>query len=182
MHILSTYKEIWSDQFESFTFLCGFIALLFCWRYENNNFFTEANIRGNVGVCGNQTSSITTFRETVTKLLSDLRVATPKMSDFYAASIQHATGSNVRVYAIAQCNINISQSDCAECLSIRTATLSDCLPNTFGRAIDVGCFMRYSNTAFFRDNQTTDLTPFLKDGKTSFLQMTFNVLYLRCLF
>ncbi|XP_024974870.1 cysteine-rich receptor-like protein kinase 2 [Cynara cardunculus var. scolymus] len=136
-------------------------------RYENNNFYTEANVRGNVGVCGNNTSSQEAFRETVKELLSDLRVATPRTPDFYAASTRRLKGSNSTVYAIAQCNVNISQNVCAECLSIRSTTLANCLPNTFGRAIDAGCFMRYSSNAFFRDNQTTDLTPFLKDGNSS---------------
>lgn len=136
-------------------------------RYENNNFYTEANVRGNVGVCGNKTSSQEAFRETVKELLLDLRIATPRTPDFYAASTRRLKGSNATVYAIAQCNVNISQSVCAECLSIRSTTLANCLPNTFGRAIDAGCFMRYSNNAFFRDNQTTDLTPFLKDGNSS---------------
>lgn len=109
------------------------------------------------------------------ELLSDLRFATPRTSNFYAASERRVKGNNVAVYAIAQCNVNISQTVCAECLSVRTTTLSGCLPNTFGRAIDAGCFMRYSSTAFFRNNQTIDLTPFLKDGKTYFLGITFNI-------
>ncbi|KAK9049261.1 hypothetical protein SSX86_031772 [Deinandra increscens subsp. villosa] len=136
-------------------------------RYENHDFYTEANVGGNVGLCNNKTSSQPTFLQIVTKLLSDLRVATPRMPGFYAASTRKVTGSNVTVYAIAQCHINISQSACAECLSIRSTTLSNCLPYISGRAIEAGCFMRYSNTAFFRDNQTTDLTPFLKSGKSS---------------
>ncbi|KAI3798743.1 hypothetical protein L1987_34021 [Smallanthus sonchifolius] len=137
-------------------------------RYENNyHFYTEASVGGNVGVCGNQTSSQPTFVQTVKKMLSDLRVATPRRPDFYAASTRQVTGSNVMLYAIAQCNINISQNDCAECLLTRTTTLSNCLPNTYGRSTDPGCFMQYSNTAFFRDNQATDLTPFLKDGKST---------------
>nr|XP_043632315.1 cysteine-rich receptor-like protein kinase 2 [Erigeron canadensis] len=136
-------------------------------RYENNNFYMEANVRGNVGVCGNQTSTQSAFTETVKKVLSDLRVATPRKPDFYGASMRQVTGSNLKVYAIAQCNINITKSDCAECLSIRTSTLSDCLPSTIGRAFDAGCFMRYSNTAFFRDNQTTDLKPFLKGDQNT---------------
>ncbi|XP_023767378.2 cold-responsive protein kinase 1 [Lactuca sativa] len=136
-------------------------------RYENFNFYTEANVRGNVGVCGNETSTQPAFQETVKELLSDLRFATPRTSNFYAASERRVKGNNVAVYAIAQCNVNISQTVCAECLSVRTTTLSGCLPNTFGRAIDAGCFMRYSSTAFFRNNQTIDLTPFLKDGRIS---------------
>ncbi|CAI9272121.1 unnamed protein product [Lactuca saligna] len=136
-------------------------------RYENFNFYTEANVRGNVGVCGNQTSTQPGFQETVKELLSDLRFATPRTSNFYAASSRRVKGNNVAVYAIAQCNVNISKPVCAECLSVRATTLLGCLPNTFGRAIDAGCFMRYSRTAFFRNNQSIDLTPFLKDGRIS---------------
>lgn len=142
---------------------------MFCIRYENFNFYTEAHVGGNVGVCGNQTSSQPTFTRIVKNLLSDLRVATPRTPDYYASSTRRVS-SNVTVYAIAQCHMNISQSDCARCLSISSTTLQDCLPNTFGRAIDAGCFMRYSNIAFFRDNQSTDLAPFLKDGETLLLR------------
>ncbi|KAI3794381.1 hypothetical protein L1987_37012 [Smallanthus sonchifolius] len=109
-------------------------------RYENNDhFYTEASVGGNVGVCGNQTSSQPTFVQTVKNLLSDLRVATPRRPDFYAASTRQVAGSNVIL----------------------------CLQNTNGRSTDPGCFMRYSNTAFFRDSQATDLTPFLKDGNSN---------------
>ncbi|KAK1421481.1 hypothetical protein QVD17_23840 [Tagetes erecta] len=136
-------------------------------RYENFNFYAEAHVGGNVGVCGNQTSSDQqTFTQIVKNLLSDLRVATPRIPDFYATTTRRVS-SNVTVYAIAQCHMNISQSDCARCLSISTTTLQDCLPNMFGRAIDAGCFMRFSNIAFFKDNQSTHLTPFLKDGSSS---------------
>ncbi|KAK9071498.1 hypothetical protein SSX86_010067 [Deinandra increscens subsp. villosa] len=137
-------------------------------RFENHNFYTEANVRGNVGVCGNQTSSEPTiYTQIVREMLSDLRVATPRIPDFYVASTRKVAGTNVTVYAIAQCNLNISHNDCAECLWLRSRTLSDCLPYTFGRAINTGCFMRYSNAAFFKSNQTIDLTPFLKAGKSS---------------
>ncbi|KAI3775683.1 hypothetical protein L1987_45432 [Smallanthus sonchifolius] len=136
-------------------------------RYENYNFYMEVNVGGNVAVCGNRTTSQPTFIQIVKNLLSDLRVATPRIPDFYAASTRKVIGSNATVYAIAQCNLNITHSDCAKCLSIRSTTLQDCLPNTFGRAIDPGCFMRYSDIPFFRDNQTTDLTPFIKNGNSS---------------
>ncbi|KAI3722972.1 hypothetical protein L2E82_34221 [Cichorium intybus] len=136
-------------------------------RYENYNFYMEANLRGNVGVCGNQTSTHETFKETVKSVLSDLRVATPRTTNFYAAATRRITDINATIYAIAQCDVNITQSVCAECLSVRRTTLFNCLPNTVGRAIDAGCFMRYSNTAFFRDNQSTDLAQFLNDGTSS---------------
>jgi len=43
--------------------------------------------------------------------------------------------------------------------------LQSCLPNTEGRAYDAGCYMRYSTTPFFADNQAIDIAPYLKKGR-----------------
>ncbi|KAI9100055.1 hypothetical protein K1719_024273 [Acacia pycnantha] len=42
-----------------------------------------------------------------------------------------------------------------------------CLPNSNAKTYDAGCFMRYSTTAFFADNQTTNIKHFLKQGGVS---------------
>uniref|UniRef100_A0A3N7ECH6 Protein kinase domain-containing protein n=1 Tax=Populus trichocarpa TaxID=3694 RepID=A0A3N7ECH6_POPTR len=42
-----------------------------------------------------------------------------------------------------------------------------CFPDADGRSINVGCFLRYSDTPFFADNQLTDLKPFLRNGSSS---------------
>lgn len=97
--------------------------------------------------------------------MSDLRTAAPKTSNYYAASTRRISDSNSTLYAIAQCNLNLSRSVCEECLNSRYGSLDACIPGTTGRAIDNGCFMRYSSTPFFGLNQTTDITPFLDDGK-----------------
>ncbi|XP_076927407.1 cysteine-rich receptor-like protein kinase 2 isoform X1 [Bidens hawaiensis] len=137
-------------------------------RYENFNFYANANIRAGVVICGNTTSpQQANFRKTVEGLISDLRTAAPRTSDYYAASTRPVANSNHTVYAIAQCNLNLSQSVCQECLNSRYSSLDSCLPVTNGRAIDNGCFMRYSSTRFFELNQTTDITPFLGDGDSS---------------
>ncbi|MFS7954761.1 putative non-specific serine/threonine protein kinase [Helianthus anomalus] len=101
--------------------------------------------------------------------MSDLRTAAPRIPNYYAASTRRATNGNRTVYAIAQCNLNLSQSVCHECLNSRYSSLDACLPGTNGRAVDNGCFMRYSSTPFFGLNQTTDLTPFLGDGEALLL-------------
>ncbi|KVH87918.1 Concanavalin A-like lectin/glucanase, subgroup [Cynara cardunculus var. scolymus] len=140
-------------------------------RYENNDFYDEAIIKTSVGICGNTTSSHPKeLQKTARGLFSDLQIATPKTSNFFVASARQLTGSNVTVYAIAQCSRNLSQSVCVDCLKIRHRSLDGCLPNTFGRAIDSGCFMRYSETPFFGVNQTTDIAPFLKNGSSSNLR------------
>ncbi|KAJ0040088.1 hypothetical protein Pint_28602 [Pistacia integerrima] len=40
-------------------------------------------------------------------------------------------------------------------------------PANGARVVYLGCFLRYSDTPFFADNQTTDITPFLKPGGSS---------------
>ncbi|KAI3775685.1 hypothetical protein L1987_45434 [Smallanthus sonchifolius] len=137
-------------------------------RYETNNFYADANIRAGVVICGNTTSpQPANFRKAVEGLMSDLRTAAPRTSNYYAASTRRVPDANHKVYAIAQCNLNLRQSLCQDCLNSRYSSIDSCLPGTTGRAIDNGCFMRYSSTPFFGLNQTTDITPFLGDGDSS---------------
>ncbi|KAL7611310.1 hypothetical protein Lser_V15G12082 [Lactuca serriola] len=135
-------------------------------RYENKNFYNDAIMRtSTIGICGNTTSSHPKEqKKTASGLLSDLRTAVPRIPSYFAASTRQITGTNETVYAIAQCGRNISQSMCADCLKIRFGLLDNCLPSTSGKAIDDGCFMRYSEIPFFQANQTTDITSFLTHG------------------
>ncbi|KAI3519031.1 hypothetical protein L1887_08004 [Cichorium endivia] len=142
-------------------------------RYENyNNFYTNPDVVEDAGIaplqlCGDQSASqLTTFEQTVDGLLSDIKDATPKTTDFYVASTRQIATGNGTVYAIAQCVENTSQSICRNCINAAYTALSNCLPNTEGRSIYMGCFARYSETPFFNDNQTIDITNLLK-GHTS---------------
>ncbi|KAK1410566.1 hypothetical protein QVD17_37103 [Tagetes erecta] len=140
-------------------------------RFENYDQFYDdpqgsAN-SGGLGICGNKSTSqpTTAFNQAVQELLSDIRLATPKTSDFYTASTTLVT--NVTVYAIGQCLENITQTICKNCLSTIYQNLSGCLPANEGRAINVACYMRYSEFPFFQNNQTINLIPFLANGSSS---------------
>lgn len=130
-----------------------------------------------LGVCGNESISqpITAFNQAVEELLSDIRVATPRTSDFYVASTRQVTGGNATVYAVGQCLGNASQAICRNCLSTAYNNLYRCVPADEGRAINVGCFMRYSEIPFFQENQTINLIPFLGKGKPSFISVILRV-------
>lgn len=65
---------------------------------------------------------------------------------------------------MAQCAETVTQTGCRDCLTVAYRNIQGCLPNANGRSIDAACFMRYSETAFFADNQTTDILPFLGRG------------------
>ncbi|KAF5769142.1 putative protein kinase RLK-Pelle-DLSV family [Helianthus annuus] len=138
-------------------------------RYENYNFYTEVKVRTGELRCNNVSSSTqqAEFRKTANGLLSDLRIAVPKTSNFYAASMRRIAGGNATVYAIGQCNLNISQSGCVECMESRYTALGGCLPSSSGRSMDRGCFMKYSTTPFFRQDQITNITPLLRDDNSS---------------
>ena len=133
-------------------------------RYESDDFFRETTLAGNSMSCGNQTEvEATAFSTSTQQLLMNLQIATPKITGFFAATKTQVIGG--AIYAIAQCAETFTRDTCLNCLSIEQSDIQGCLPNTNGRAFDPpGCFMRYSDTPFFADNQTIDISPFLKQG------------------
>lgn len=134
-------------------------------RYQEYNFFNEGTGDGNAGFCGNRTASNgNDFSEVAEQLLKDLSAATPMVGGFFAAVKREGMGGAV-VYGLAQCAVSVSKKGCGDCLNVAYGNIKSCLPVADGRAIDEGCFLRYSDTAFFGDNQTTDIDHFLRRGQ-----------------
>ncbi|MFS7954769.1 putative non-specific serine/threonine protein kinase [Helianthus anomalus] len=147
------------------------ISLVICDWYESNSFFDQTTLPGNQGLCGNRTSSRqSAFETAVSGLLSNLSIATPKINGFYAAATApvNGTSNTTTAYAIAQCAESVTPNGCRSCMKVAFNNIRSCATDvTDGRAVDSGCFMRYSATAFFRNNQTSDIVPFLLEGETS---------------
>ncbi|XP_020206317.2 cold-responsive protein kinase 1-like [Cajanus cajan] len=136
-------------------------------RYESERFYQQTNELGSGVTCGNKTSNATVdFRTVGQKVLTDLQTATPKTKGFYAATKSKVAGGSA-FYAIAQCVETATEINCLNCMQVAYKNLQSCLPNTDGTAYDAGCFMRYSETPFFADNQTIDIGPYLKQGGSS---------------
>lgn len=138
-------------------------------RYESDRFYDQTTQPGNGISCGNKTAKESTAFGTIGhKVLMDIQLATPKIKGFFAATKTQVTpGGNSSIYAIAQCAETVTESGCLACLTVGYNSLQTCLPNSDGRAYDAGCFMRYSETPFFADNQTIDITPYLKGGSSN---------------
>ncbi|GAU44113.1 hypothetical protein TSUD_124000 [Trifolium subterraneum] len=135
-------------------------------RYESNGFFDQTTLPGNSVLCGTKTANgATTFNAAAQQILLDLQTATPKIHGFFAATKTQVAGN--AIYAIAQCAETVTESGCLDCLTVGFTNIQGCFPNTDGEAFDAGCFMRYSEKSFFADNQTIDITPFLKQGSSS---------------
>ena len=141
-------------------------SCLFCKRYESSSFYDQTTLPGNAPICGNDTApEAAAFQAAVEGLISDIEVATPRINGFYVAyKTEVVGGGGATVYGVAQCVETASQTACRDCLKVANTNINSCLPSTNGRAIDAGCFLRYSNVAFFADNQTTNIIPFLQEG------------------
>ncbi|XP_027334625.1 cold-responsive protein kinase 1-like isoform X2 [Abrus precatorius] len=135
-------------------------------RYESERFYDQTTEPGNGVVCGNTSANSTGFRANGQQLLMDLQIATPKVKGFYAATKIQVPGSSA-IYAVAQCVETATESNCLNCMQVAYNNLQSCLPKIDGRAYDAGCFMRYSMSPFFADNQTIDITPYLEQGGSS---------------
>ncbi|XP_019172330.1 PREDICTED: cysteine-rich receptor-like protein kinase 3 [Ipomoea nil] len=144
-------------------------------RYQESYFYDQITDRitaGTYPVCGNRTArNQQIFNASTQQLLNELLLATPRIHGFYAAvklEEPGGRGGGATSYAVAQCAETVTQSSCQDCLSLAYNNIKSCLPNSAdGRAVDAGCFLRYSDTPFFADNQTTDITPFLGRGSSS---------------
>ncbi|XP_028782535.1 cysteine-rich receptor-like protein kinase 2 isoform X2 [Neltuma alba] len=137
-------------------------------RYESSSFFDQSTDAGNNINCGNETRNSTELASTVQQVLRNLEIATPRINGYFAATkttVPNSNGSNI--YAFAQCVETLTQSGCDNCLNIALRNFQICLPNSNAKTFDFGCFMRYSTTSFFADNQTTNINHFLKQGDSS---------------
>ncbi|XP_043715122.1 cold-responsive protein kinase 1-like isoform X2 [Telopea speciosissima] len=135
-------------------------------RYESSSFFDQTTEPGNTAICGNKTATSTNgFQTTVNTLLNDLVTATPKINGYFAAvKSAVAASGGAAVYGVAQCAQTVSESGCADCLSVAYKNIEICVQESDSRAVDAGCFMRYSQTAFFADNQITNIAQYLNTG------------------
>ncbi|XP_058098010.1 cysteine-rich receptor-like protein kinase 43 isoform X3 [Magnolia sinica] len=136
-------------------------------RYENVGFFDQYTQQytqpWRIGLCGNRTEDGGGFTETAREVLSDLCMVTPRI-DGFSAAVRRETVGGRDVYGVAQCLVTVGQNGCDQCLKGAYGNIEKCPPSADGRAVDGGCFLRYSDTAFFNDDQMTNLAPFLKRG------------------
>ncbi|PKA48104.1 Cysteine-rich receptor-like protein kinase 2 [Apostasia shenzhenica] len=130
-------------------------------RYESGPFYDQGSQPGNAPVCVNGTSATSGFAASVLALMRDLSSATPRVSGYFAAAI----GSGV--YGVAQCSPTVTSSVCANCLLVAFGNIKQCFPSSDGRAVDAGCFLRYSEKAFFPANSSMDLAVYIQSGSKS---------------
>ncbi|XP_028774950.1 cysteine-rich receptor-like protein kinase 42 [Neltuma alba] len=142
-------------------------------RYESSQSFDSASDSWNNIVCGNQTiKDSPALSSTVQQVLRNLGIATPRIPGSYVATKTPVPNSNdLNIYGLAQCVDTVPQKGCQTCINIALSHFQNCLTNTDAKSYDIGCFVRYSTTAFFALNQTIDINPFLKQGDITGISM-----------
>ncbi|KAJ6323682.1 hypothetical protein OIU76_011050 [Salix suchowensis] len=116
-------------------------------RAENYSFYEEYMGPGDKAVCGNTTRKNSTFTESTRQAVSQA-VTSASNNQGYAGVQFTVPGTNESAYVLANCWKTLNASSCRACLENASASVMECLPSSEGRALNTGCFMRYSDTDF----------------------------------
>ncbi|KAL5540096.1 hypothetical protein UlMin_043167 [Ulmus minor] len=117
-------------------------------RAENYSFYHEFRGPGDKAVCGNITRKNSTFGESAKAAVMQAIAAAPTNKGYARAQVAVAGTMNQSAYVLANCWRNLDQSSCRACLENASASILGCLPWSEGRALNTGCFMRYSDRDF----------------------------------
>lgn len=133
-------------------------------RYDDYNFFAESLGHQDTTVCGTSgsingnsnnsvgASSSRIYKANALELVTNLSEVAPQNDGFLVGSVER---KNVSVYGLAQCWEFVNGSACKKCLADAATKISSC-PTQEGRALNAGCYLRYSAQKFY--NNSTDVT------------------------
>ncbi|XP_076883100.1 cysteine-rich receptor-like protein kinase 2 [Bidens hawaiensis] len=117
-------------------------------RIQNYSFFEEyTNPKDNM-VCGNTTKEDALFQESTSRAAANAVSVALRNNDYFAREEMLVSGTNDSVYVLAQCWKTLSPSSCRACLENASMSLTKCSPWSERRVLNLGCFMRYSDTNF----------------------------------
>ncbi|KAL8534226.1 hypothetical protein ACS0TY_010288 [Phlomoides rotata] len=125
-------------------------------RYDDYMFFNESLSSVDTTVCGGDdfAGNRTLFRANVVELGRNMRVEGVKNDGFFTGFVNNG---NLTVYGLAQCWEFVNGSDCVNCLENAVSRIGLCPPKVEGRALNSGCYLRYSTTKFY-NNSASDAT------------------------
>ncbi|XP_020217638.1 cysteine-rich receptor-like protein kinase 2 isoform X3 [Cajanus cajan] len=139
---------------QCFPYNSGRIFLDGCFmRAENYSFFDEYKGPGDRAVCGNTTKKNSSFQAAAKQAVLKAVQEAPNNKGYARGNVAVAGTTNQSVYVLADCWRTLDQSSCKACLENASSSILGCFPWSEGRALNTGCFMRYSDTDFLNKEQ-----------------------------
>ncbi|XP_039161995.1 cysteine-rich receptor-like protein kinase 42 [Eucalyptus grandis] len=124
-------------------------------RSDYYNFYNEAiDPQHDMVKCANQSNDSAhqqarqQFVDKVDRVLRNVSAVAPENKGF-AVFEEARRGGVAGVYALAQCWNTLDKKGCRECLANAMIKGRNCTPGDEGRAMNAGCFMRYSTERFY---------------------------------
>ncbi|KAL3501160.1 hypothetical protein ACH5RR_035609 [Cinchona calisaya] len=118
-------------------------------RAENYSFFQEFTGPLDRAVCGNRTRKNSAFQESARRAVLKAATDAQNNNNNYARGELQVSGTkDETAYVLAECWKTLNANSCRACLENATRSVLGCLPWSEGRALNTGCFMRYSDTNF----------------------------------
>lgn len=117
-------------------------------RYDDYNFFNESLSDRDTTVCGTSefSGNRNVYEDNALELVRNLSLLAPKNDGFFVGSVNR---NNVSVYGLAQCWESVNGSACKNCLADAVTKIGSCAPREEGRALNAGCYLRYSMQKFY---------------------------------
>ncbi|KAK1552560.1 hypothetical protein Q3G72_019175 [Acer saccharum] len=117
-------------------------------RSANYSFFQEYKGHEDKAVCSNTTRKDSIFQELARKAVTRAVASSPNNRGYARVQEKVSGTGNESVYVLADCWRSLNASLCRACLENASASILNCLPWSEGRALNTGCFMRYSDIDF----------------------------------
>lgn len=120
-------------------------------RYDDYMFFNESLSSDDRAVCAADdfSGNRTLFKDYVSELLRNMTAEGPRNNGFFTGFVSNG---NLSVYGLAQCWESVRGSGCVNCLENAVSRVDSCLPKVEGRALNAGCYLRYSTTKFYNNS------------------------------
>lgn len=119
--------------------------------YGDHNFSGDVVDNSDTSICGlsKNVSNSMNFREIAIGLVRNLTSEAYEERNYY--KIGNASVSmGLTVYGMAQCWRSVNITGCKECLQKAGESVVGCLPASDGKALNAGCYVRYSTERFYQ--------------------------------
>ncbi|PNY04414.1 cysteine-rich receptor-like protein kinase 2-like protein [Trifolium pratense] len=142
---------------QCFPYNSGRIYLDGCFmRSGNYSFFNEYKGPEDRAVCANTTKKNSDFQAAAKQAVLRVVQDASNNKGYARGEVSVSGTANESAYVLADCWRTLDSRSCKACLEHASSSILGCLPFSEGRALNTGCFMRYSDTDFLNKEVETE--------------------------